>query len=117
MRHELNKSLFFLACLLLIACTEKSSAPTNIPELKLLPPTEIVDEVLLRETVIFESGGERQQLIAVSRIEFGRVRLVLLLPTGQTVLELDFNGNELLQKDNSGQDFPARYILAGIIFL
>ena len=102
--------------LAMAACAPKNPGLTEIPELILLPPTEITDELLLQEAVVFEFAGERQQLLSVTRIEFGRIRMVFLLPTGQSVLELDYDGSNLVQNDYSGRSLPGREILASFQF-
>lgn len=103
--------------LLLYACSAKRAPPPeDLPELVLLSPTDITHELVLRQAAIFETSGEQQAFIAITRIEFGRVRMALLLPTGQSMLDLDYNGIELFQQDFSGRDLPGRDILASLQF-
>ena len=109
-----------LACLLLPALlTACASRPPRPPEprlLELLPPGEIAAEVLFKQKLTFAARGHEQQFLGVARLERERVVLVLLLPGGQALLTLDYDGRRLEQENRSSVDLPGREILASLQF-
>jgi hypothetical protein len=86
------------------------------PELKLLPPDEGSLAVLLQQKVILQSGENRQQFLLVARFEKHRLKMLLLSPTGQKLLMLDYDGDELVQHTLSSIEVPGKEILAIIQF-
>lgn len=109
-----------LACLalpaLLLACASRPPQPPEPLLLGLLPPAEIAAEVLLKQKLTFVAAGREQQFLGVARLERERVVLVLLLPGGQALLTLDYDGRRLEQENRSPVDLPGREILASLQF-
>ena len=85
-----------------------SAQQTSSPRfsLKLLPPVEGSLAVLLQQKVILQIGEKQQQFLLVARFEEHRLKMVLLSPTGQQLLMLDYDGDELVQNTQSSIDVP-----------
>lgn len=71
---------------------------------------------MLKQRVILESRGKRQQFLVVARFELNRLRLVVLLPTGQQLLSLDYDGERLVQVNSPSVNIPGKEILASMQF-
>lgn len=106
----------FLLLLMIGGCSSRQLPAPEPPELILLPPAEIGHELLLKQKIDFVAGGRQQQFLVVARFLRERLRLVLLLPTGQALLTLDYDGVNLLQDNRSTVDLPGREILASMQF-
>ena len=106
----------FLLLLTAGGCSGRQLPAPEPRELILLPPAEIADELLLKQKIDFVAGGQQQQFLVVARFQRQRLRLVLLLPTGQALLTLDYDGVNLLQDNRSTVDLPGREILASMQF-
>jgi len=115
MSHRLTLSTLLLV-LVLAACSSRQLEPLPPPQLVLLPPDEIAIEVLLKQTITFETQDRQQQFLVVARFERQRLRLVLLLPAGQPLLTLDYDGQHLLQENQSTVELPGKEILASMQF-
>ncbi|MBY4676119.1 DUF3261 domain-containing protein [Marinobacterium sp. CAU 1594] len=59
-----------------------------------------------------EAWGQQYQFLAVTRLEAGRSQLVALLPTGQPLLSLDYDGKALKQENLSSMDIRGEDILS-----
>ena len=105
-----------LLLLLLGGCSSRQVTPPEPRELVLLPPAEIASEVLLKQKIGFEARGQQQQFLVVARFLRQRLGLVLLLPAGQALLTLDYDGLALSQNNRSTVDLPGREILASMQF-
>jgi hypothetical protein len=104
------------AMLLLTACsTHRLTAPESV-SLKLLPPGEVPAAVLLRQKITFQADTGQRQFLAVARFGLQRLQLVVLSPTGQRLLSLDYDGENLLQEVYGPIELPGREILAIIQF-
>ncbi len=107
-------------CLLLStmfsACASRPPLPPEPLLLELLPPAELATEMLLKQKLTFAAAGREQQFLAVVRLERQRLLLVLLLPNGQTLLTLDYDGQNLQLENRSTVDLPGREILSNLQF-
>lgn len=115
MPRPLKRSALLLL-LMLAACSTRQLAPLDPPQLLLLPPAEISKELLLKQKITFEAGDRQQQFLVVARFQRQRLKLVLLLPTGQPLLTLDYDGQNLVQENQSSVDLPGKEILASMQF-
>ncbi|MDH3759446.1 MAG: DUF3261 domain-containing protein [Gammaproteobacteria bacterium] len=97
-------------------CSSRQLDTMPPPQLLLLPPAEIAGEILLKQAITFEAGGRQQQFLVVARFQRPRLKLVLLLPSGQPLLTLDYDGQKLLQDNQSTVELPGREILASMQF-
>jgi hypothetical protein len=106
------QALTLLALLLLAGCSATRMATPAVVELALLPPSEGPAPVLLKQKITLLTGQRQQQFLAVARFERDRIELVVLLPGGQRLLTLDYDGEELLQESFASIDLKGRDILA-----
>ncbi|MBV1915849.1 MAG: DUF3261 domain-containing protein [Pseudomonadales bacterium] len=116
-------SRFFALWLILLTisgCSLFSQAPSAgnngvekpIPvAFRLLPPEQGPAPVLLKQVVTMEARGDQQRFIGVVRITKERVQMVGLLPTGQQLFSLDYDGETLIQENSSYADIPGQEIL------
>ncbi len=81
-------------------------------EFKLLPPDQGPEAVLLKQTVTMEALGEQHQVLSVVRLEQEQVIMVALLPTGQQLLSITYDGEKLTQENYSPLAIPGEEILA-----
>ena len=102
--------------LLLSGCAAFSSAVIDSEQLHLLPPAQGPKPVLLKQKVTMTVKGQEQQFIAVSRLSHKDARLIALLPTGQQLLYLEFDGVQFQQHSAPSIELPGKAILATIQF-
>lgn len=111
----MQQSVKIFVCLLVLVlcgCSFSPSPRTEPAQLKLLPPAEGPEDSLLKQKITMESQGLNQQFIAVLRLQRDRLKLVALLPTGQQLFLLEYDGEELIQRNTSSIDIPGKDILA-----
>lgn len=106
-----------LLCLLVLGlggCSVANLQQSEPEQLKLLPPDEGPGAVLLKQkvTVISQGQEQEQQFIAVIRLQPDRLKLVALLPTGQQLFFLEYDGEALIQNNFSSMDLPTKDMLA-----
>jgi hypothetical protein len=112
MPRALIRCFFGGAFLLMAGCSSQQAMAPEFIEFKLLPPSEGPAPVLLKQKVSLQSGHREQQFLAVARFEREQIKLVILLPSGQRLLTLDYDGSELTQQSLPGFDLPGGEILA-----
>jgi len=105
---------WFIGCafLLLAGCSSQRPMVPEVHELNLLPPSEGPAAVLLKQKITLQSGQREQQFLAVVRFTREQLKLVVLLPSGQRLLTLDYDGTELTQQSLAAFDLPGGEILA-----
>lgn len=96
----------------LAACSTLSPKTTKPQPLKLLPPVEGPAAKLLKQTVTITKLGRQQQFLVVIRLNPQQLKLAALLPTGQHILSLQYDGKTLVQDNRSSMDIPGEEILA-----
>jgi hypothetical protein len=104
--------LMLLVVFLMAGCSASRMATPEVVTLALLPPSEGPAPVLLKQKITLLAGQRQQQFLAVVRFELDRLELVVLLPSGQRLLTLEYDGEELLQESLASIDLPGRDILA-----
>ena len=102
-------TLIALALLVVACATRPVSTP---PELVLLPPAEIETPLLLQQKVTLLYAGRQQQFVTAARFEQRLLQLVVLLPSGQSLVTLDYDGKALQQQSSVTVELPGRDILA-----
>ncbi len=102
--------------LLLTGCSLFSVTSQPAKQLLLLSPKEGPSAVLLKQKVTMEARGEQHQFLVVIRIEHDQLKLRALLPTGQPLLSLDYDGYSLQQSNTSSLVLPSEEILAMMQF-
>ena len=68
------------------------------------------------KNLLLESRGKQQQFLLIARFDQDRLKLVVLLPVGQQLLSLDYDGEILLQENLPSVNIPGREILASMQF-
>jgi hypothetical protein len=113
----MSRALKLVVLALLLTSCAMQPRPGQIPaELVLLPPGEVETPLLLQQKVTLLFGQRQQQFLTVARFDRQRLVLVVLLPSGQSLLSLDYDGIELRQQSNLPTDLPGRDILAILQF-
>lgn len=102
--------------LLLSGCTAFSNAVTDPVQLYLLPPAQGPKPALLKQKVVMTVKGQEHQFITVSRLNHKDARLIALLPTGQQLLYLGYDGVQFQQRSAPSIELPGKAILATIQF-
>lgn len=106
------RALTLFTLLLLAACRVMPPAGSGAPEFQLLPPAEGPAPVLLKQKIELQAGERQAQFLVVARYDRERLRLAILLPAGQRLLTLDYDGEILLQENFAAFDLPGREMLA-----
>ena len=100
-------------CLLLFLCACSSFLkPVLEPELVLLPPIEGPLPSVLKQVLTIKQNEKEASFIVVSRFEAERLKLVVFQATGQTLLSLEYDGEELKYKEGSSISLPSEEMLA-----
>ena len=84
--------------------------------LKLLPPSQSPSAVLLKQVVTLEAKGQQRQFLVVSRLQPTAVDMVALMPTGQRLMTLTYDGETLQQQQLTQISLPGEDILAILQF-
>ena len=80
-----------------ISVHEKPAASASYPEpnLILMPPNLGPEPQLLKQTVTLSRHGHQIQFISVNRLTSEKIELLALLPVGQPLMELSYDGQKL----------------------
>lgn len=109
---KLLRCFTWLLLLSLYGCSTLTLEPIKPEQLKLLPPIEGPPAALLKQTVTMEKLGQQRQFLVVARFNSERLKLVALLPAGQQILSLEYDGQKLVQDNLPSMDIPGEEILA-----
>ncbi|MDX2506898.1 MAG: DUF3261 domain-containing protein, partial [Gammaproteobacteria bacterium] len=101
---QLVRILVCFLALGLYGCSIATLQQPELAQLKLLPPDEGPGAALLKQKVTMMSKGQEQQFITVIRLQTDRLKLVALLPSGQQLFFLEYDGDALIQKNFSSMD-------------
>ncbi|MCP4331973.1 MAG: DUF3261 domain-containing protein [Gammaproteobacteria bacterium] len=112
MPYRLMHLLLGFALLLLSGCSAQQAMVDTSTELNLLPPAEGPAPLLLKQKIRLLAAQGEQQFLLVARFDHQRLRLAILLPSGQRLLTLDYDGEELKQQSFAAFDLPGNEILA-----
>lgn len=115
MKPQIIRTGFALLLLLLAGCSGLGTVERPA-EMLLLKPAEGPAPVLLTQRVTLRSWGQEKQFIAIGRFTYEQTKLVALLPTGQQLLYLEFDGEKLEQRMVPSIELPGKDILAIIQF-
>jgi hypothetical protein len=105
-----------VAMFMLTSCSANQFTRPEPLSLKLLPPAELPAAVLLKQKITLQADAGQQQFLTVARFDLQHLKLVVLLPTGQQLLSLVYDGEKLEQEDYAPIELPGREILAIIQF-
>ena len=115
--HQPVKTLVCLIVFALCGCSAATLQRAEPEQLKLLPPADGPADFLLKQKITMVSRGQNQQFIAVTRLQQDSLKLVALLPTGQQLFFLEYDGEQLIQKNFSSIEIPSEDILAIMQFV
>lgn len=101
-----------LLLLLLGGCASVGERSAGGGELLLLPPSQGPGAMLLKQKVTFEAKGERFRFLALTRFETSRIKSVMLLPEGQPLVSLAYDGNRLIRDNRTPVEIPVREVLS-----
>ena len=111
-----SRVLLWLIVSLVSAC---SIGTINEPEpasLKLLPPLEGPGALLLKQKITMGFEGQQQEFLVVSRLQATNIKIVVLLASGQKLLSMAFNGEQLVVEGAGADEIPGEEILAMMQF-
>lgn len=114
---QLIRYLVLLAAVMGSGCSIGYQPDSTAVSLQLLRPAQGPAPVLLKQTVTLDAWGKQQQFMAISRLSYERSRMVALLPTGQQLMYLEYDGEQLIQQVLSSIELPAEDILAMVQFV
>ena len=85
-------------------------------DLFLLSPATGPESILLQQKLTFVAGGKQQQFLLVTDIKAEKFKVLVLMPTGMTVLKMSYDGAEFLQQNMTDITIPAEQIMAVMQF-
>lgn len=115
------RSLLWLSVILLYACSaghisERDLKQPEPVKLKLLPPSQGPVGLLLKQKITMIYDDQFQVFLVVSRFEERRVRAVILLPSGQKLLSMTYDGDQLIVEGVGADQLPGEEIMAMMQF-
>ena len=110
--------LTITGCSLLSDITGQSAADSVVSDklLVLLPPDQGPTVQMLKQTVTLTRHGHQVQFLTVSRFEAQQVKLLALLPSGQPLMELNYDGQTLTDRVYGELPMNGQDILAVVQF-
>lgn len=114
----MSKRIILISIMLMVlaGCSVFNTKTAAPQKLLLLPPNAGPEAVLLKQKITMEAQGEKHQFLAIVRLEPSQSKLRALLPTGQTILSLDYDGKSLVENNLSSVALPSEEILAMMQF-
>jgi uncharacterized protein DUF3261 len=111
-RMKTSKLILYCFVLLLSGCSLFAKLDSTNGELVLLPPSQGPEATVLKQVVTVKGNGEESSFLVVSKFEPEKLGLVALLPTGQSLLSLDYDGLDLTQQLFAEISLPSEEMLA-----
>ncbi len=105
-----------LVFFLLPACSSFQTQQPETVSLRLLPTEQGPAASVLKQKITFAKQDEQHQFIAAVRLEEQKVQMVALLPTGQYLFSLDYEGKTLKEENFSQVDIPSKEIFTVMQF-
>lgn len=109
-------SLIFLSACSVGHIGELDLKEAEPAKLKLLPPGQGPVGILLKQKITMVYGEQLQIFLVVSRFEQSSVRTVILLPSGQKLLSMEYNGDQLTIEGVGADQLPGEEIMAMMQF-
>lgn len=100
----------------LSACAMLSERVLMDSDLLLLPPESAPEPALLKQKVTMIHQQKSQTFMVVSRFTAHNVHVVVLMPTGQRMLDMHYDGSKFEVENLTEQPLPAREILSVMQF-
>lgn len=112
---------YVIACLLLSlvilnGCSLNPFKGQSQQPLLLLSPAMGPEPTLLKQKLTFTTSGKQQQFLVLSDIKPDKFKVLVLMPTGMTLLKMSYDGNDFTQQNLTDIDIPAEQIMAEIQF-
>ena len=114
----MSRQLILLFCFVfaLCSCSVLQTQQHEAAALHLLPPAQGPEAAILKQKLTLIADGVEHQFLVVLRLDKQQIKLRVLMPGGQTLYALDYDGVDLVQDNRSDMVFPAGDILAMIQF-
>lgn len=85
-------------------------------ELPLLAPANGPEPIKMQQKLSFLAGNKQQQFVLITDIKPEKFSVLLLMPTGMTVLKMFYDGAEFQQQNMTDISIPAEQIMAVMQF-
>lgn len=105
-----------LSLVILSGCSLNPFKGQSQQPLLLLSPAMGPAPTLLKQKLTFTVAGKQQQFMVLSDIKPNRFKVLVLMPTGVTLLKMSYDGNDFSQQNLTDIDIPAEQIMAEIQF-
>lgn len=112
---------YLITCLLFTAlffngCSVNPFRWQTYQQLQLLSPATGPEPGLLQQKLTFIAGSKQQQFVLISDIKAERFSVLVMMPTGMTVLKMFYDGAEFQQQNMTDITIPAEQIMAVMQF-
>lgn len=97
---------------LLSGCSNLSQRVFHDDALLLLPPDEGPEQALLKHKLLLTRDDNAQTFIVLNRITPDVFKVLVLLPTGQTILRMSYDGESFEVKNMANNVLPSKQIFA-----
>lgn len=101
---------------LVSGCATVTPKTPKFQDLPLLSPVSGPGSAVSVQRLVMEAQGRSQDMVVVTRISPSQVRMQALLPTGQTLLKLEYDGKDLQVEQVGPVTLPAAEIMAMMQF-
>ncbi|MCX4189074.1 DUF3261 domain-containing protein [Methylophaga sp. OBS3] len=115
---QLTMRYYLVALLLplLSACGLISHKVSHSTDLMLLPPSSAPQFGIQQQKVTVIREGKKQQFLVFSEFTKSIVKVAVLVPTGQRLLTMQYDGSEFTVQNDTNTVFPAKDIMAVMQF-
>lgn len=96
----------------LCGCSYLHLQPSKPKVLQLLSPLSGPQPSVRVQRLTMEAQDQSQQFVVVTRIQPNRVQMQALLPTGQTLIKLEYDGQDVRVEQAASIELPANDMLA-----
>ena len=107
-----GRGVLWFIVFLIYGCSVRSISQPEPVRLKLLPPTEGPGTFLLKQKITMDFEGQQQVFLVVSRLQPNSIQTVVLMASGQKLLSMTYNGEQLLMDGVGANDIPGEEMLA-----
>ncbi|MEH6626335.1 MAG: DUF3261 domain-containing protein [Motiliproteus sp.] len=114
---KLIKVLVITVLFCLSGCSSIGLQRLDSGDLKLLPLEEGPPASLIKQIIAMSSQGQEREFISVLKLQHDRLILVALWPTGQKLMELEYDGSRLTQQNFTPLDLDGELLTAVVQFV
>ncbi|GAC33410.1 DUF3261 domain-containing protein [Paraglaciecola polaris] len=114
----MSKRLILVTALLMAvnACSSMSQAPLKKFSLHLLAPKSGPKPALYQQKLSLYTKGNVSQVLVVLKVEYAGIKLRALLPTGQSLYSINYDGQTLSKQNLANVELPAEEMLSMLQF-